>query len=374
MAEEIDVEDPTGLETDDTPDEIRDFLIQNNIGTRFQAILKERHPSGPAGTLATFNNECPSIPDIGEQWGPGKYSICFSFKERDPSGKKKPTMKEYEINLPERAWRDKHEAFLAARSKAKKDAMKEQIQEEAMRAQAGIPGSGANADPTKPIMDAINMLKSLGINVGAGSAAEPKRDLVDTLVRIAPLVPLITPIIQALLGPRPAPSESLMNTLLTHALKPQGESESMKAITNMVIGSMKQVLELKEAMRPEEKEPFIERVFDKFIGMTPMVMSILKQSKEEQDRNALLNMVKGSKDFQTIKDDPEIQAGVANRMDEYYGFQQSSQIMAVMGLNRPPETLENYKKWASKGYGLDGNPVSDAPRPAPAGEDASDLE
>src|SRR5690606_16819351 len=161
----------------------------------------------------------------------------------------------------------------------------------------------------------------------------------ETLIELAPVITALTPLVLGLLKREGSDNNSqLLNTLVSNMLlqKPPTESESMKQMTNFLMGTMKQVLDMKEAMRPAEKESFVEKVFDKLVASGPLLTSVLKMSAEQRQNNFMVNRVRNSEEIQTLRTDPEAQAMMIARMDAYYGAEQTNQILQVMGFQRPP--------------------------------------
>lgn len=353
------------MDSDETPDEISVFLSANAIGEKYQMVLKELPNGGKPQYIKSFSNYHPSIDEIGEQWGPAEYEITFSWQERDGmSGKKKPVAKSFRIRLSEKAWREPHEKYLARKSAERVEEQRTMLNIEAERARAfGSVGLQPPGSATKPeseleiLTKAMKTLKDLGVPIGQTQA--PQKDWGAILIGLAPVLSAVAPIIAAFVGKK-REENPLLTLLITKMLdKPQGESETMKSVVPFLMGTMKQLMEFKESMKPEEKEPFIERVFDKIVGSAPMIMEFAKMSQQQREANFMYKMAKNAPETQAIMADPELQAMMVNKLDGFYGFQQTNQILEVMGFPRPPATAENEKRYPSKGYEA---PQTEAPQ------------
>lgn len=353
-----------GFIEEQAPEDVRDFLIANDIGDKYQIILKERpKEGGKALVLKTFTNNCPTIDEIGRQWGPGDYILAISYKVPGMNGVPKPTIKNMSLCLPERAWGELHDDYLEERRQQKKERQSKQWEDEAHKSRVlGGPTTPGVSD-LEQLDKAMGILSKFGINPGARPEAPNKKTFGETLVEMAPVITALTPLVLGLLGTRKEggnPNNELLNTLVTHMLvqKPPSETESMKQITGFLMTTMKQVLDMKEAMKPAEKESFVEKIFDKLVASGPMLAQILKMSAEKRESNFMVKQVRDSKDVKALHEDPEMQEMMIKRMDEFYGTDQTNQILAVMGFARrtPPQP----------------QPTPTAPEPAPGAEPARD--
>lgn len=346
---------PIGEEAD-TPDEISLFLTTNAIGEKYQMVLKELPGGGGKPQyIKSYSNWHPTIDDIGEQWGPGEYEITFSWKTAGMSGRKEPVAKSFRVALPEKAWRDVHDRWLEKRAEEKRNHERDKLTAEVERARAyGQAGMAPqqNASELDALKKAMETLKMLGVPIG-GPPQAPQKDWASILTGLAPVIAAAAPVVAAFVGKKREDTNGpLLQLLITKMLdtKPQGESETMKTVVPFLMGTMKQLFEMKEAMKPEEKEPFIERVFEKLTGSLPMLMEFAKMSKGQRESNMMYNMAKNHPDVQAIMGDIELQIAFVNKLDAFYGFQQTNQILEVMGVPRPKATEGNAKVYPSKGH------------------------
>lgn len=338
----------------ETPDEITQFLAANAIGDKYQMILKELVDGGRPQYIKSYTNWHPSIDDVGTQWGPGEYEFIFSWRETGINGKKGPVAKSFKIRLPEKAWREPHLEWLAERQKEKAQKKTEEMKEEAERARLFGQTPGASVQPPSDLdslKKSLEVLRGLGVPLG-GPAQAPKTDWAALLVSLAPVIAAVAPMASAFISRKREDAQGPLLQLLIGKLldnKPQGESEYMKQAFGMAMGMMKQALDMKQQLTPEEKEPFIERVFDKLVGSMPMVLELAKMSKPQRESNMMYRMAQGHPDVQTVMNDIELQIALVEKLDSFYGFTQTNQILEVMGVPRPPITAKNAERYPSPG-------------------------
>lgn len=368
MAEENDTPEPGGI-TDETPDEIRNFVLENAVANKFTVMLKQKPDNGGvAQTLRSFTNWYPNVNTLGRQWGPGSYILVFSWRGSGISGKKETITKEYQIELPDRAWADEHDLYLEEKARARREKKDAEWREEADRNRAmGGHTAAPQVSEIDALKKALELAKSLGIGLGnqgpaaAKPAAEkPQKTFGEKLIDLAPAITaigaVVGPIAIAIIQrPKVKDDNTLTNTLLSHVLnnKPQ-ENETMKQIVPFLMGTMKQMFDMKDSMQPEEKESMVEKILGKLAPMVPAVLALATLPKEERDAHMGVKMARADQGVQAIAGDPEATRIAVQKLDEAYGFQNANDIISVAGMVRPPDLAENFREWPSPGFGPDG--------------------
>lgn len=347
-----------GFVEEAAPEEIKDFLIANDVGDRYQILLKEKpKEGGKLAVIRTYTNNCPTIAEIGEQWGPGEYVLAISYKVPGMNGILEPKVKNLPLSLPERAWGEIHDDYLERRRRERKEKKLKELGDEADRASVfQARGIASPAQPSTSELEqlekAINLLSKFGIDMG-NRGATPKKSFGEAMLDAAPLITALTPLVLGLLKRDNGGSsnDQLLNTLVTNLLlqKPTTETESMKQMTGFLMSTMTQLFEMKEAMKPAEKESVVEKIVDKIFASGPVIANILKMTAEQRQNNWMVKNIKNSKEAKFLRDDPEALAMTISKMDAFYGTEQTNQILAVMGFARPA-------------------PVQPEPEPAPATE------
>lgn len=359
--------------TDDTPDEITDFVRANDMTDKYVVMLKQKPDGGGvAQTLRSFTNYYPNVNTLGKEWGPGSYILVFSWRAEGKSGKKETVTKDFKIELPERAWAEEHDRWLIERSKKRQNEMEKEWKEEAMKARVMgqvTPQVAAPISELDSLKKMLEIAKGLGIPIGGTQKPEPKekekKSFSDRMVDMAPAITaigaVVGPIVVALINrPKPASDTALTNTLVNHLItnKPQ-EDGTMKTVLPFLMGSLKQIMDFKQSMEPEEKQSFVEKVFDKLAPMVPQVLALATQPRPQMEQNPMVKMARGLPDVKAMQGDPELAHLGVQRLDEVYGFQQANDIMAVFGMDRPKDLEGNFEKYPSQGFGPDGQAKTD---------------
>ncbi len=129
----------------------------------------------------------------------------------------------------------------------------------------------------------------------------------------------------------------------------------MKQFPTFLMGAMKQIIDFKDAIQPEEKESMVEKILGKLAPLVPTVLALATQPREALNQNPMVKMARADKGVQTLASDPEAALIAVQKLDEAYGFQQANDILAVAGIERPAELAENYKTYPSKGFDANGH-------------------
>ncbi len=370
-------DDETPIEgiTEDTPDEITDFVRSNDVADKYVVMLKQRPDGGGAAqTLRSFSNYYPNVNTLGKEWGPGSYSLIFSWRGEGKSGKKETLTKEFKIDLPERAWADEHDQFLMERSRKRQEALEREMKMDATKNR--ILGTPIAAAPPPSDLDTmkkfLGLAKEMGVPIGGPGRFDPKekekKSFTDRLIDLAPAITAIgaaiSPLAVAFIQRKKEPEDkSTTNLLLQHVLtqKPQ-ENDVMKQFVPFLMGTMKQMMDFKESIQPEEKESLVEKLIDKLAPVIPQVLALATMPRQQMDNNPMVKMARGLPDVKAMTGDPEMLAMAIPKLDEVYGAQNVDDILAVAGVVRPPEFAENFRKYPSKGYRTDGSHESDPPK------------
>lgn len=391
MAEEHESTEFEGI-TDDTPDEITSFIRENDVAEKYTVMLKEHlEEGGKPVYIRSYTNKCPSINEIGKQWGPGSYKLVFSWRGENKAGKMEQMTRDMPLDLAERSYRDVYEEYREElRRKRLETKEKVWIEDAAkMRAQGG----NLNQQPPAPVSEldtmkkALEMARGLGIPIGGAqkaAAPEPHKSFSQTMLELTPalvaLGGIMSPIIVAMLQrPKEKSDTTIMNTLLAHALEKPKEDSVMKETIPFLLGTMQKIFEVKASMEPEPQESLVERIIGKLAPMVPAVLAMAAGGQQAVNASPIVGMVRKSEDMQALAKDAEAQIMAVQRLDEQYGFQQTNKILMVAGLPRPEELAENFRQYPSPGFRPDGISEKDyldaarnAKQPDIGGEDESE--
>jgi hypothetical protein len=358
-----------------TPDDIVEFMVTHNVGAKYTCMLKEVIPGGgPHGILKNTRNEYLDVDTVGAQWGPGEYIWSFAYKVEGPNGVKAPTIKEYRIMLPERAWRKIYDNALRERSRVDKAAADREISEakqnaELRAAEKGI-STGVAGDPLEVLKASMDTLKSLGVKIGGDNGSQK----IDWLGIGTVLAPLVLNFIQngkserdKLQAQVQAAQAENMKFLMTMMMNGNGKGESthMKSILDMAFGAMKQVTDFAQIMKPEEKRDWVDKIFEVVEKGLPQILEIAKMSQAERNKNYLYQAAVNSPPVKAVQSDTAMQIDLTQKLDKTYGFQTTDEILKATGITRHESTMGNKGLFPSKGFGADGAPVPEAGQETP---------
>ena len=131
------------------------------------------------------------------------------------------------------------------------------------------------------------------------------------------------------------------NNQLVEMLKTQqgvgSGNMAIKEFKDMVLGA----LDIKEALSGSGRETVSDKIFRMIEAVAPQVLSIAAMSKQQQLASPNYHMAKAymehSPEFQKLRENPQALVDLVNRLDSFYGWEQSDAILQVAGYQRPDE-------------------------------------
>jgi hypothetical protein len=346
-----------GNPEDSVPDEILAVLVDNGLGNRqFQAILKEI-PKGANGQepgdyvgcsdyIKGFNSVVPSTEWIARTYGPGAYLLSFNWTTQNgPHGQivKERHRENCIINISDKFMDEYKQCRLDRKLKMSKEAnekVSEAILERKLDSElTRETGLGPVVDPKDAakayLTEALETARLLGLGPQKG-------------IEWDKILPIAVPAILAFLQSQQSQSREMMQLMLTISgqnnnqllelakiNQGQGQGGAMfKEMKDMLMGA----IDLKAAITPE-RESVADKIFKVVEGVLPQILQIatMKQQERTQDFRYKFaqEFIKQDPNFQQVMKDPVARAESINKLDEHFGWEQTDQVLAVAGIERP---------------------------------------
>lgn len=365
---EINFEDPElvrdTVDDPNVPDEIARFVEDLGLSDKFRCSVRKRKPGGEGFyNLSDGNNVVPKVEEIGKEYGPGKYTITFTWYPPKGSprggGKVGSQIKEIQLDLPERPWARIHRKYVLDQEEAdmrEENERRLRMQDTAALTHIATRGT-APAGGVESIRDAVSMLKDLGIPVGG--VGKPSIDFAAIATLAGTLLPAIIPLFQRKDSLSTTDLITLMQNnqqaLIAAMTRRNPLEDNMLNFVNQSIQTAKAVMQLGApgADRDEEddKPDMVERIFNLIQTVGPAVIqAIAQKSPEARQHDFMYRAAVGSQELQTLKENPAALAAVVTRLDEKYGCDATDEILSAfseIGLKRPPETEGNREVYPS---------------------------
>ncbi|HIJ68541.1 MAG TPA: hypothetical protein HPP57_03440 [Deltaproteobacteria bacterium] len=370
-------------ENDGIPDEIKDLLIEHGLSKKeFTCQLKEI-PEGAeipdyvtsknSGHLNTWTRTFPSTEWIKNKYGPGNYVLIFTWTgegEEDGERKKSNERQQIPIVISAKAVHD-HKKFKIAQliknTAEESEAIREARIESKLTNEAyeGLLDSPEKKEkpPMEQIKEMVETLKTLGIPVGMGMMTTPEKKPVDWVGILGAIAPLAGTVIAGIMSSGSKRSDDFNKMLLL--MMSQGKEANAQVIeimkanagnnsgtgrANEYLELIKGVIDVKELINPQ-KETIADKIFNFLEGVAPVIAGVIQNAASNPEtikRDPVARMAKGMADkdenIQAIRGNVAEQTKLFNRMDDYFGTEQTDIIAEVMGFVRP----EGYVKDPSK--------------------------
>lgn len=358
------------------PEEILYAFTEYGIGGQtYQCILKQG--GGEAGTsnaaiIKTFKNFYPSTEWIKFNCGPGEYKLVFMWRKQSAPGvkNKKENFKSETIHISisdkcQNEYRDYQLKLRLDNYRKNRQMIRDLQMEKLLELQAdelGIDEGGTALDPAQRKSD---------VNQAAQKQIEQSLQLARLMVPQAPALPqrsiewdkilaLAAPVVSGLLAlmrdgaqKREEFTAQMITTMiglsnnsnaqLVELVKAQQGPTKGQDMMKEFMDMIRSALDIKELFA-DKKESIADRLFSLVEGVAPHIAAILAMPRGQQMTDPRVTVarqfVQTSPDFEALKRDPREMIAFVNRLDEYYGWEQTDNILQIMTggtLTRPEQ-------------------------------------
>lgn len=361
-----------GNPEDQVPEQVRALFDQYGLGQKgFQCALKELPEGANIGDgvqtsaqntryIKGWSRAIPSFEYIKNNHGPGLYVLSFSWRQLKAEGD--GTEAKYEevvIEISPKA-AEEHRKFILQNkiknasevsTQVRDELIEKKIEGQMVGALTGDDPNKAREDPTeaakKYLTGLMDTAKALGLPVGQQKTIEW-----DKLIAVA--APIVTALITANADASRRREEDFNKLLLMMMSQGQAANQSMlQMVTSMQGGGtgqhfikeftemVKGAFDLKQMLNPPE-ETLGDKVFRVIEAVAPQVLTIAQTMAQRAPGAPLppvaqmaAGYVNKDPDFQALKGNPAELKKTVDKMDDYFGWEQTDMIMNVMGFQRP---------------------------------------
>lgn len=339
---------------EDIPDEVLGILDEYKLynGKPFRTIIKEL-PEGcddPAlgAFVKSFSKTVPTIDYLGRNYGPGRYCLVFTWKQKDPEqGRMISKSSDVLIEVSDKyeaEYREFQHQQKIARLKKRKESVQDALLESKLEGtlledQTGEHHGNQNAKEYVKEMLAFN--EQLGLKRG-GIDWEKLMPLLMTGM------PLMLKVLADMSSSKQAQMQQMMTLMLTQSnnynsqlvevmknMGPQNGSDTMKEFREMLTSA----IDMKELLQPNKPDSLADKIFSMLETVGPQLLQIAQMSAAARARDPRIAMAKQfvehNPDFQALDNSPESKAALVRKLDTFYGWQQTDAILQVMGWTRP---------------------------------------
>lgn len=353
-------------EDDSIPEEVASAIAEFGLTKHnFKVMLKEKpegsenaggHGGGGA-FIKAWSRQIPSLEYIAQQWGPGEYNFLFTWMGKDPDTGRQATQRcEIPFTISEK-YREVYEEACDRRTRERLEKQQRELDRLRTRgaiSNAAAPGqSGEEKQSAKKYLeDLMATNQMLGLSKSGGGIDWEKLTPLLSLV----LPPLLTSLfgasarseerfdkmMQMMLAQTSANHNSMLELAKIQNPNPHGR-DMMSEMFDMVKGA----IDLKEAINGG-RESTVDKVFGMIERVAPMIMMMASMPRAVRDGNpatkAAQAYVQSSPEFQEALHDPGQLAELIGRLDEFYGWRLTDEILSVGGAVRPAECVRDPEK------------------------------
>lgn len=337
----------------------------------YTCMLKEvSHNATNNTTLKNFTNEYPSTEWITYMYGPGEYKLVFFWRQKNPETQRMENQsKTITVVISDKLmddYTDFQMKLRVIRAKKRKQLLRDLKMDQKMEAGLDDILDDEDSEPKKNedpldagkrfIEQAVETNRLLGLSRGS---IEWDKFLPIIGTGVAGAIKLFTEsrsnksdFMEKLLMLMLTQNQNANSQLVEVFKASQGQGSGVNAVKefkDMIFGA----LDIKEALKGEPKETIADRLFNMIEAVAPQILMIAAQGQQARQQNPTIRkavenaqgFVNQNPDFQAMKEDPKIRDEVIARLDAFYGWEQTDQIIEVAGIVRPETCprLDNQK-------------------------------
>jgi len=335
---------------DDMPDDLRALFESEGLFNKSYTVDLRELPGGlDDGNdhhLGSFRKTYPTADYLTNHFGPGTYKLVFFWQGDDPdTGRRVKRTDSHIMRISEKTrpiYKEFQRQLRIKNSKIHNEQIREAKMEKALEDDLG--DALGDRDEKQSAKEYLHEITTVARELGLTSRGTDWNGILQSM---APFIPvLITAMSESrriererqdnfmkLLITTMNGSNSQMIELMKSQQPPSSGTEVMKEMTSMIMSS----LDLKSAMEGQ-KETVSDKIFGVIESLAPTILSIASQPRAQQQTNPMVNMAKNymatNPDFQQLSD-PEVLSEVVTKLDSFYGWQQTDDILRVAGKTRP---------------------------------------
>lgn len=334
------------------PDEVQILFEEQKLSKRKFACTLRNAVGGTnahaGGYIRGWDRQVPTIDWIAQNYGPGDYSLSFTWRGADPETKKTRSFIESIYITIDEKYRDQYEKLQMKRqielAKEKRAMLEKAKISRSLETTLFDDGRGGNGKELA--ISYVNEVSELAEKLGWKNSGG--NNIGDVLKACVPFIPAIVGFLNnqaqaarerderfltLLVSMSSQSNNQMLEILKTQSANNDG-GHMMKKMSDMVMSA----IDLKEAINPE-KQSTIDKIVEIVTSVAPVVLGMATMNKQQRERHPMYGMAKSyvnnSPEFQQMQNDPDVLQGVIQRLDSYYGTEQTNGILSVAGLQRP---------------------------------------
>lgn len=318
---------------DAVPAEIDDFIAENGIADhKYTCYVKQYPPEGggtPQSLPWNHNSKYPTAQELGENFGPGKYLIMFSWRSKDRDGKNQKHTKEYKMILgpqyEEIAMEKAAERMIASKKRLENMATKEQMR-------SALNGNHPNDRPRDSsgidgLKQSLGMLRDLGVPIGGNNQPAQGENMGMVFQMVIGMMQKSSDNTMAMMMENSKQNNAMMIAMMqnNNNNKPQTHDNAFQEVTSL----MHNMLDMKSILSPEKKSS-LDKFYDMMQGIIPGLIAMTAEKRKEMGNTA--KMFPGVPE---IGQDEQQLKYMVEKLDKAHGPEQTDTILESLGWTRP---------------------------------------
>lgn len=306
------------------PDTVQDFIERFDPPEKFRIILKRTAGPGAVGIIRQYNAdevEESEFDTVGANYGPGKYQWNLSWRDKE-TGKSK--MRSFTRELAP----DEYEEIYLQKQVHKENRRVSRVQTPAVTPEAITAAVEKQLNstmalvkqfspPVVPVQNNDNIMVAM-MQMQQQSQANMMSMIAEsnktTMTMIAAMMQGMTGIVSGVLN-RPTPDQG---------------ADPMGMFTN-AINTVRQMVDIKQAMQPAEKETMVEQIVNLVSTNLPLILSVVEMKAAERKNSIIYNTIQNSAQMKQLESDPKMKAETVQKVAEQIGLENTKKVCDALG-------------------------------------------
>lgn len=353
-------EDEVNLQ--DYPD-VESFVEHHQLKDKFRcSVFKE--DDGELSFQQVFPNRMPPAAEVVKLFGAGKIKWVVAFEDKDPVTQRRRKPLEFTMKCVGPHWDEIHEEY---RQQKQEEALKKyKARMDKMRTEnlyGGVGAGGMLQLPKDPDEMETKFLKQMGM-LKALSGNDGAKDNTFMLGFLKMMSDASTAAQQNMQNFMQMMMQmNMQQAQMTMGLLTKGQGSNpmefmMPLMTNMLNFTQK-TMEIKKDMENDPEPDRLTTILEFAKEVLPAAFAMLSRVPAPMRGPMVKAATSGNKDFDALKNDPELLAKALGEWDKVYGPEKVDELLKHADIQRPASTFQNYEKYGKPAEDVSASDVDD---------------
>lgn len=308
------------------PDSVADFIDRFELPEKFRCILKRTGGEGERGIIREYHAEDieqAEFDEVGREFGAGKYQWNISWYDTEL---KKSQMRSFTRELTSDVYGEAYENRLKAKQRLKeaREGVKGYTESDVMMKASQLADEQftkamkLSRELSAPMQQDLTPMLQMMQNSQQQMMQMQMESRQATMQMFTGLATALAPVLAKLLEPKP---------------QPQMIGNDPMGMFDKAISTVATMIDMKNALKGEEKPSLIEKIAGLVENNLPTVLSIVEMNKEQRQKSLAYNMIQNAPEMKQLEANPEMKAQAIEKVAEKIGLEDTKKVIEALEWN-----------------------------------------